>query len=66
MSYRVVYGETMPSWEQTFPTKRKAQAFAKRCERRCDEVFSVAKIVPGEPPQSLIKALNTPHNSYRT
>ena len=29
MSYRVVYGETMPAWERTFPTKREAKAFAK-------------------------------------
>jgi hypothetical protein len=57
MSYRVVYGETMPAWEQTFPTKRKAQGFAMRCERRGDVVFSVAKVVPGEPPQSLTAAV---------
>lgn len=64
MAYRVVYGETMPAWEQTFKTKREADAFVKRCKRVGDIVFSVAKPVPGEPPQSLMKALNLPHDSY--
>lgn len=40
MSYRIVYGETMPAWERMFPT-------------RGDVVFSIKKIVPGERPQSM-------------
>lgn len=64
-NYRVVYGETMPAWEKSFPTKREADAFAKKHESFGDVIFSIAKIVPGEPPQSLIKALNAPHNSYK-
>jgi hypothetical protein len=58
MSYRVVYGETMPAWEQTFPTRREAKAFAKKHEGFGDIVFSIAKVVPGEPPQSLTAAID--------
>lgn len=58
MSYRVVYGETRPAWEQTFPTMREAKAFAKKHESFGDKIFSVAKVVPGEPPQSLAAAIN--------
>lgn len=57
MSYRVVYGETMPAWEKTFPTKREARAFAKKHESFGDIIFSIEKVIPGEPPQSLIAAL---------
>lgn len=56
-NYRVVYGETMPAWEKSFPTKREAEAFAKKHESFGDVIFSIAKIVPGEPPQSLIEAI---------
>lgn len=55
--WRVVYGETRPAWEQIFPTKRKAEAFRKRCLGRGDTVFSVAKTVAGEPPQSIMAAI---------
>jgi hypothetical protein len=58
MSYRVVYGETLPSWEQTFPTKREAQVFAKKHRGFGDRIFSVAKVVPGEPPRSITAALD--------
>jgi hypothetical protein len=57
MTYRVVYGETAPSWEELFNNKRAADAFAKRCVRRGDRVFSVKKTVDGEGPQSLVAAL---------
>jgi hypothetical protein len=57
MAYRVVYGETMPAWEQVFPSMREARAFAKRCKDRGDEVFSVGQVVPGEPPRSLADAI---------
>jgi hypothetical protein len=57
MSYRVVYGETRPAWEQIFPTKREAQAFAKQQKRVGDVVFSVKKVVPGELPQSITAAI---------
>ncbi len=53
MTYRVVYGETMPAWEQIFPTEAKAQAFAKKHKAMGDIVFSVRKVVPGERPQSM-------------
>jgi hypothetical protein len=57
MSYRVVYGETMPAWEKIFPTKRAAEAFAKEHRSFGDRIFSIAKVVPGEPPQSMAAAL---------
>lgn len=58
MSYRVVYGETRPMWEQSFPTLREAKAFAKEHESFGDKIFSVAKVVPGEPHRSITAALN--------
>ena len=56
MTYRVVYGETRPAWEQMFTTKRKAVAFANKCEARGDVVYSVKPVVNGEPPQSIMAA----------
>lgn len=58
MAYRVVYGETMPAWEKVFPTKREAEAFAKEHESFGDVIFSIAKVVPGEKPQSLSAAID--------
>jgi hypothetical protein len=58
MSYRVVYGETRPAWERVFPTKREAMAFAKEQRRVGDVIFSLKKVVPGEPPQSLMAAID--------
>jgi len=58
-SYRVVYGETMPAWEKVFPTLREAKAFAKKHESFGDVIFSIAKVVPGEPPQSLMGGIET-------
>lgn len=55
--YRVVYGETIPAWEQIFPTKRGAEAFAKKHQSFGDVIFSIAKVVPGEPPQSIAAAV---------
>ena len=57
MSYRVVYGETRPAWEQTFPTKREATAFANEHKKLGDVIFSIKKVVPGEPPQSIMAAV---------
>lgn len=57
MSYRVVYGETRPAWEQIFPTLREAKAFAKEHESFGDLIFSVRKVVPGEGPQSIMAAI---------
>lgn len=54
--WRVVYGETMPAWEQIFPTKREAEAFARKHRGFGDVIFSVAKTIPGEPPQSMAAA----------
>lgn len=58
MSYRVVYGETMPAWERIFPTMREAKAFAKKHESFGDVIFSIKKVVPGEPPMSVTAALD--------
>ena len=55
--WRVVYGESRPAWEQIFPTKRKADAFAKKHRTFGDVIFSVAKVIPGEPPQSVTAAI---------
>lgn len=52
MSYRVVYGETIPAWEKTFPTLREAKAFAEEHESFGDVIFSISKVRPGQPPQS--------------
>lgn len=57
--YRVVYGETMPAWEKIFATKREAEAFAREHRSFGDIIFSVAKVIPGEPPQSLMVAMTT-------
>ncbi len=57
MSYRVVYGETRPAWEQIFPTMREAKAFAKKHESFGDVIYSIKKVVHGEPPQSMTAAI---------
>ena len=57
MTYRVVYGETVPAWERTFPSLRQAKAFAKEHESFGDIIFSIARVVRGEPPRSLMAAL---------
>ena len=56
--YRVVYGETRPMWEQTFPTMRAAQAFARRHHSFGDIIFSIAEVVPGEGPKSITAAIH--------
>lgn len=53
MSYRVVYGETMPAWEKIFPTLREAKAFAKEHKSFGDVIFKIGKVIPGEKPQSM-------------
>lgn len=57
MSYRVVYGETLPAWEKTFPTKREAHEFVKECKSVGDVVFSLRWVFPGEGPQSIMAAI---------
>ena len=57
MSYRVVYGETIPAWEKYFPNRREAREFAKEHKSMGDKIFSIAKVVPGEKPQSLTAAI---------
>lgn len=57
MSYRVVYGETMPAWEQIFVTRREADAFAKKHKSFGDIIFSIDKVIPGEGPRSLAAAI---------
>lgn len=56
-TYRVVYGETMPAWEQIFHTLREAKAFAKKHESFGDIIFSIGRVTPGEAPKSLAAAL---------
>lgn len=43
MSYRVVYGETIPAWEKTFPTLKEAKKFASDHKAMGDIVFSVGR-----------------------
>lgn len=56
--WRVVYGETMPAWEKIFPAKKEAKAFAEKHKSFGDIIFSISKVVPGEPPKSLTAALD--------
>ncbi len=64
MAYRVVYGETMPSWEQTFPTLRAAMAFARRQhENFGDVIYSIKLAIPGEAPQSLQAWVEVAHST---
>jgi hypothetical protein len=58
MSYRVVYGETIPAWEKIFDTKRECEAFAKEHRSFGDVIFSIRKVVEGEKPQSLAAAID--------
>lgn len=58
MSYRVVYGETMPAWERIFPTKREANAFAEEHKSFGDVIFSIGKVVVGQKPLSLMAAID--------
>jgi hypothetical protein len=56
--WRVVYGETMPAWERIFPTKREAKAFADEHEGFGDIIFSISRVIPGEPPKSMAAVIN--------
>lgn len=56
--YRVVYGETIPAWEKTFPSLREAKAFAKEHESFGDIIFDISKVISGEPPKSLAAAID--------
>jgi hypothetical protein len=57
--YRVVYGETMPAWEAILPTKRAADAFARKHRGFGDIIFSIRRVVPGEQPKSLAAVIAT-------
>jgi len=58
MTYRVVYGETMPAWGKVFSTMEEAQAFAKKHRRCGDIIFSIRKVDYNETwPHSLTAAL---------
>jgi hypothetical protein len=63
MSYRVVYGETIPAWEQSFTSLREAKAFAKKHESFGDVIFSIGKVLPGQEPQSLAAAIDAEINA---
>lgn len=56
--YRVVYGETRPAWEKIFPTMQEAEAFALEHQGFGDIIFSIARVVPGEPPRSITAAID--------
>lgn len=58
MSYRVVYGETIPAWEKIFPTLREAKAFAKEHRSFGDIIFSIGLVIPDQKPQSLAAAID--------
>lgn len=58
MQYRVVYGETMPTWEKIFSAKREADAFAKEHKSFGDIIFSLDKVRPGDKPKSLAAAID--------
>ena len=58
MSYRVVYGETIPVWERIFPSLREAEAFAKKHESFGDVIFDISRVVPGERPRSVAAAID--------
>lgn len=64
MKWRVVYGETRPMWERSFPTRSKAMAFAKKQRTLGDVIFGVAKIIPGEPPRSITAAIEATMDKY--
>lgn len=55
--YRVVYGETIPAWERILPTLGEAEAFAKEQKTVGDMIFSIAEVLPDQPPQSLAAAI---------
>lgn len=55
--WRVVYGETMRAWERLFLTRDEAKHFARKQRSLGDIVFSVRKVVKGEPPQSMMAAI---------
>jgi len=57
MPYRFVYGETMPAWEKIVPTRRAADRFKRSREHVGDVVFSIARVIEGEPPQSILAAI---------
>ena len=57
MSYRVVYGESLPAWERIFHRRYEARAFAKRQKELGDVIFSIKKVVAGEEPQSIAAAI---------
>lgn len=57
MTYRVVYGETRPAWEQILPSMRAVKAFVKKHKSFGDVIFSVHKVAPGQMPQSLAAAI---------
>lgn len=58
MSYRVVYGETMPAWEKTFRSKREAEAFAKKHRGFGDVIYGIRKVDPTDPgPHSIMAAI---------
>ena len=53
----VVYGETMPIWEQRFQTKREAEAFADKHRSFGDVIFRIARTV-SDGPHSIMGAFD--------
>jgi hypothetical protein len=56
-NWRVVYGETIPAWEQTFRTREEARKFVRQHKEMGDVIFSMRKVIEGEGPQSLAAAI---------
>ncbi|MGD0395134.1 MAG: hypothetical protein ABSC41_21130 [Acidimicrobiales bacterium] len=47
----------MPAWEKIVPTTRAADRFKRQREHVGDVVFSIARVIEGEPPQSILAAI---------
>lgn len=65
MTYRVVYGETIPAWEKTFATKKEADAFAVEHLSFGDIIFSLKKVRPNEGPQSIMGMIQAEEKAKR-
>lgn len=44
MKYHVVYGETMPIWEQEFATVCEVLKFVRKCLRIGDIIFKIENV----------------------
>ena len=63
MTYRVVYGETLPAWEREFPDFQSANAFAQKQHACGDIIFEIAVVREGDAPKSLAKVAELQRNA---